>query len=341
MKNKSHFRGIALLAIAMLLVPSFALAAKTEWKFSIQGQRRAFTEGIELTKIIMEKADPDFQLTIVYGNALSPARQNLDGIKIGAFESAFVFAGYHPGKLPMTMVLELPFLLPGDHAIKNKIENVIKEHPIIRDELKDRWNAKFFVNAFLPPYELMGNKRIASVADFKGVKVRLSGPNARLLKDFFGAVPTMVAAPEGYEAVDRGMIDVFGLPWTYALGAYRIYEVSKYTTEGLAMGGGSVLFIANIDAWNKLPKKLQDMLPEIRRRQDQRLIEAYAEADKKWRPIFDKRLEIVPFPAAERAKIKAKAASAWKKWEKENNAKGFPATEILNFAKATVAKYSK
>ena len=341
MKNRSHCRWIALLAIAMLLVPSLALAAKTKWNFSIQGQRRAFTEGLEMTKIVMEKADPDFELNIVYGNALSPAKQNLDGLKIGLFESAFVFAGYHPGKLPMTMVLELPFLLPGDHAIKNRIEVAIKEHPIIRDELKDRWNARFFVNAFLPPYELMGNKRIAKVEDFKGVKVRLSGPNALLLKEFFGAIPTMVTAPEAYEAVDRGMIDVFGLPYTYALGAYRVYEVSKYTTEGLAMGGVSVLMLASIDAWDKLPKKLQDMLPEIRRKNDASLIAAYAKADKKWRPIFDKALEIVPFPAAERAKIEAKAAGVWKKWEAENNAKGFPATEILNHAKAMVAKYSK
>ena len=329
---------IALMFIVSLL-PAVVPAKKTKWNFSIQGQRRAFTEGLEAAKIMMEKADPDFEFNIVYGNALSPAKQNLDGLKIGAFESAFVFAGYHPGKLPMTMVLELPFLLPTDHAKKNRVETAIKEHPIIRDELRSRWNSKFFLNAFLPPYELMGNKRIASVKDFKGVKVRLAGPSAKVLQKNFGAIPTMVTAPEAYEAVDRGMIDVFGLPCTYAVGAYRVYEVSKYTTEGLAMGGGSVLMLVSVDAWNSWDPKLQKMLPEIRKHNDAALIAAYAKADKKWRPIFDKRLEIVPFPASERAKIIAKSKPVWVKWEKDNNKKGFPATKILNHAKAMAKKY--
>ena len=339
MKFQKILQALLVGVFALTLLPAVVPAQKKiKWNFSIQGQRRAFTEGLELVKVLMEKADPNFELNIVYGNALSPARQNLDGIRIGAFESAFVFAGYHPGKLPMAMVLELPFLLPTDHRKKNAAEVEIKNHPIIRNELRNRWNAVFFLNAFLPTYELMGKVRIASVKDFQGVKTRLSGPNAAILK-MFGAIPTMVPAPQGYEAVDRGMIDVFGLPYTYAFGAYRIYEVSKYTTEGLAMGGGSIFFVATVDAWNGLPKKLMDMMPEFRRRNDERLIEAYAQADKKWRPIFDKRLEIVPFPASERAKLLAKAKPVWEKWEKDNNAKGFPATEILNFAKKVVAKY--
>lgn len=338
MALRTVFRIFVAAIFAASLFPAVTPAKKVKWNFSIQGQRRAFTEGLELSKKIMEEADPEFELNIVYGNALSPAKQNLDGIKIGAFEAAFVFAGYHPGKLPMSMVLELPFLLPIDHKKKNAVENEIKAHPIIRDELRKRWNAMFFLNAFLPPYELMGNKRIATVADFDGVKTRLSGPNAEILK-MFGAIPTMVPAPEAYEAVDRGMIDMFGLPYTYALGAYRVYEVSKYTTEGLSMGGGSIFFVMSVDAHNDLSPKLKNMLPEIRRRNDERLIQAYADADKKWRPIFDERLEIVPFPASERAKLRTKAETVWKEWEKENNAKGFPATEILNFAKQVVAKY--
>lgn len=338
MRIKTTLKTLITLMFIVSLLPAVAPAKKTKWNFAIQGQRRAFTEGLEAAKIMLEKADPNFELNIVYGNALSPAKQNLDGLKIGAFEAAFMFAAYHPGKLPMTMVLELPFLLPTDHTKKNKVETEIKKHPIIRDELRSRWNAMFFLNAFLPPYELMGNKRIASVKDFKGVKVRLSGPNAKILQ-MFGAVPTMVPAPEAYEAVDRGMIDVFGLPYTYALGAYRVYEVSKYTTEGLAMGGGSVMMLMSVDAWNSWNPKLQKMLPAVRKHNDEVLIAAYVKADKKWRPIFDKRLEIVPFPASERAKLIAKAKPVWDKWEKDNNKKGFPATKILNHAKAMAKKY--
>ena len=60
-------------------------------------------------------------------------------------------------------------------------------HPLIAKEMADRWNMKYFGPTFLPPYEFMGNKRIAGVDDMKGVKMRISGLNAKALQTF-GAV---------------------------------------------------------------------------------------------------------------------------------------------------------
>ena len=70
----------------------------------------------------------------------------------------------------------------------------------------------------------------------KGVKMRIAGLNAKALQSF-GAVATMVTAPEGYQALERGTIDSFGFPYTFAFGAYKLHEVSKFATEGLAMSG--------------------------------------------------------------------------------------------------------
>ena len=92
-----------------------------------------------------------------------------------------------------------------------KLYHGVLNHPLIVKEMAERWNIKYFGPTFLPAYEFMGNKRIASVNDMKGVKMRISGLQATALQ-VFGAVPTMVTAPEGYEALQRGTIDSFGLP---------------------------------------------------------------------------------------------------------------------------------
>ncbi len=330
---------ISAFLLALVLFPGSTWAAKTVWNYNVWGGKRAYTKGIEVTKELMEKAGGgDFELKINYGDALGPRRQNLDSIKIGVFEAAATCVGYHPNKLPLLSVMELPFLLPGDLIARAKVEMAVLDHPAIKKEMASRWNARYLSPGLLPPYEFMGNKRIASTSDMKGVKMRISGLNAQALQEF-GAVPTMVTAPEGYQALDRGTIDSFGFPWTYAFGSYKLYEVSKYATEGIAMSGFMCLNAVSIDAWNALPDKIKSKVKNIQWEAVLQMKKAYEAADKKWLPIFKKRLEVVKFPASERKKLASNAGKIWDKWRKEQDGKGRPGTKMLNFVKAQVAKH--
>ena len=83
---------------------------KVNWRFSSWGQRRAITEGLE--HIVAEAArrtNGNFQIKIFYGEALSQAKENLDGISVGAFEAAYFCGSYHPAKHKPLNVLDLPF----------------------------------------------------------------------------------------------------------------------------------------------------------------------------------------------------------------------------------------
>jgi TRAP-type C4-dicarboxylate transport system substrate-binding protein len=244
-------------------------------------------------------------------------------------------AGYYPNKFPLLTVMELPFLTPAKTADHAKVYEAVMHHPLIVKEMAERWGIKYIAPVFLPPYEFMGNKRIKSVADMKGVKMRISGLNAKALQ-VFGAVPTIVTAPEGYTALERGTIDSFGFPYSYAFGAYKLYEVSKYVTEGLAMGGFMCFQGVSLKAWNKLPADLRAKLPEALKAGDAALMAAYKKADDKWIPIFKKKLEIDPFPAAERAKLAAGASKIWEAWAKDHGKDG---QAMLDFVKSESAKY--
>ena len=161
--------------------------------------------------------------------------------------------------------------------------------------MAERWNIKYFAPTFLPAFEFMGNKRIASVADMKGVKMRIAGLNAKALQAF-GAVPTMVTAPEGYEALQRGTIDSFGFPYSFAFGAYKLHEVSKFATEGMAMSGFLCFQGVSLTAWNKLPDNLKAKLPEAQELASAALLKAFKADDEKWIPLFKQKLEVVQFP---------------------------------------------
>ncbi|MFQ5565930.1 MAG: TRAP transporter substrate-binding protein DctP [Paracoccaceae bacterium] len=316
---------------------SAAAAGKTVWNFNVWGGPRAFTAGIEAIKAELEAAAPgEFELSINYGDALGHRKQNSENIQSGAFEAGQLCVGYYPNKYPLLSVMELPFLLPGSLEERAQVEMAVMNHPDIQAELAERWNMKFFGPSFLPPYEFMGNTRIETVDDMKGVKMRISGLNAKALM-VFGAVPTMVTAPDGYNALDRGTIDSFGFPYSYAFGAYKLYEVSKYVTEGLAMSGFMCFQGVNIDAWNKTPQAVRDALPAAQEKAVAALISAYRAADEKWIPIFHEKLEVVQISPETRAQIAAGAGEIWQEWADAQDAAGRPGSAMLKFVQEQVA----
>jgi TRAP-type C4-dicarboxylate transport system substrate-binding protein len=316
-------------------------SAETVWNFNMFGGKRAVTVAVEAVKDDLEKAGGGaFKFNMNYASALGPEKQIPENVKIGAYEAGAYCVGYYPSKFPLLSVMELPFLTPRDTAASAKVQEEVMQHPLIVAELKDRWNARYLAPQFLPAYEFMGNRRIETTADMKGVKMRISGLNARALQEF-GAVPTMVTAPEGYTALDRGTIDMFGFPYSYAFGAYKLYEVSKYVTEGLGMNGFMCFAAVNIDSWNATPQKVRDALPASVERGTTDMLAAYEEADKKWIPIYKEKLEVVKIAPAVRAEVAKGAGKIWEEWVKEQEDKGRKGREMLDFVKATVAKYTK
>jgi TRAP-type C4-dicarboxylate transport system substrate-binding protein len=329
----------AAIVLAAVVCTEPAFAQKVVWNHNVFGPPRAVTAGIETVRDVLQAASKgSLEIKIAYGSALGPEKQTPEAIKSGGYEGGMMCAGYYPNKFPLLSVLELPFLSPADIKVHAKIYAAVINHPLIVKEMASRWGIRYLGPIVLPPYEFMGNKRIAGVADMKGVKMRISGLNAKALQNF-GAVPTMVTAPEGYTALERGTIDSFGFPYSYTFGAYKMHEVSKYVTEGMAMSGFNCFQGVSVKAWEKLPKEVQAKQPEADKLALEAMIKAYKAADDKWIPIFKQRLEVTPFPAAERAKLAAGAEAIWDQWAKEQDAAGRPGKEILNFVKAEVAKY--
>ena len=332
----------AMVVFVAATAPMPASAAdKHTVNLNIFGPPRAVTRGVEaMAKGLNDAAGGAYEIKIHYGAALGPQKQTPESIKTGGYEGGQMCAGYYPNKFPLLSVMELPFLLPVDIKARAKVESAVLAHPDIVKEMASRWNIKYFAPVILPAYEFMGNKKIASTDDMKGVKMRISGLNAKAL-EVFGGVPTMVTAPEGYTALERGTIDSFGFPYSYAFGAYKLHEVSKYVTEGVAMSGFMCFIGISLDSWNKMPDKLKAMVPDLHAKGAQALFDAYEAADKKWIPIFKERLEVSKFPASERAKLSEGAAKYWNEWAAEQEAAGRPGKKILEFVKAEVAKATK
>jgi len=162
------------------------------------------------------------------------------------------------------------------------------------------------------------------------VRIRAGGEIAKVLKEF-GAVPTLLPAPEVFEAIDRGTIDLVAFPYSYAFGSFKVYEVSKYAMDGISLGTMGCAYVANKDAWDALPDEFKKIHMEWYKQAPQVWDDEYVAADKKWIPIFKKNLDLTTFPASERAKLVAKAQGIYDKWVAAREKAGLPGKEILEY----------
>ena len=96
----------------------------------------------------------------------------------------------------------------------------------------------------------------------------------------------------------------------------------------------------NIDAWNATPEKIKQALPTAQNKAIDAMIKAYKEADEYWIPIFREHVEIVKIAPSERVKLQTVSGKIWEEWADRQTAKGRAGNEILDFVKATVAKYT-
>ena len=333
------------LAAAALLPPVAAAqevkGPKVAWNFSVWGNTRAFTRGMEMIAAEVAKRTGDaFTIKIAFANQLSPERENLDNIKIGAIEGAMFCSSYHPGKNPGMTALDLPFLPLANLDVAQAVAERFYQHPYIVAEMK-KWNAFAFMGTLLPQYEFMGvGDPPRKLEDWKGKRVRALGGLGEAMRAL-GATPTTVPASEVYTALDRGTVDAASFPFSYAHASFKLNEISKWYTANLAPGAVNCPTVFSLAALEKLPPQYRKLLDGYKDAAYDVLKKAYKEADDKNIPEFKKKLTPVHYTDAELARFRTIGGKpVWDKWVSENAAKGVPAQELLDLILQTAAKAS-
>jgi TRAP-type mannitol/chloroaromatic compound transport system substrate-binding protein len=103
-------------------------------------------------------------------------------------------------------------------------------------------------------------KEIKSVADLKGLKLRIGGFAGRVLAKL-GVVPQQIAGGEIYPALEKGTIDAAEWVGPYDDEKLGFHKVAKYYYyPGWWEGGPALHVFTNQKAWDALPKEYQAIL---------------------------------------------------------------------------------
>lgn len=318
------------MAVAALSAP--VQASEVNWDLSVVGKPRAFTANVETLAAEVDRlSGGEFQIKVHFGGALAPSRETLDGLKIGAFDAGVFCAAWHPGKTPGLMGLSLPFLPILNLDEQQGALEAFLGNAAIRGELA-QWNTVPVMGTLVPRYEIMGKgKPPLTMEDWNGR--RLSAPaGLAAVMETFDTITTMQPAAETYGALDRGVVDAVGMPYSYAFSAYKIQEISDWYTTNLALGSTGCLVVANTASWEALPEKFQAILEEAKSAAYEAQRAAYEGADEANVTAFaEAGLTEVTYTDEQRAALTASAKPIWDAWAKEvTEEHGLPGAELLD-----------
>jgi len=223
-----------------------------------------WTPGMDLTlmdknyvKLVDEMAGNELKIKYYDGDSLVPVMQVLDSVQKGTLDAGFTAIEYWLGKDTAFEILSTyPMGMNGADAMNWLYGFGGLE---VAQEVFKKFNVVAFPYSISPPESgIRSNKPINSLADYKGLKVRVpSRTKGQVFKDI-GAAQIMMAGGEVYQALEKGVIDAaeFGTPnvdWSMGL-----QEVTKYwCSPGWHQPSVIYWLVINKKSWDNLPDNLK------------------------------------------------------------------------------------
>jgi tripartite ATP-independent transporter DctP family solute receptor len=187
---------------------------------------------------------------------LGGERDVAEGIQMGTVNGA-ILGGILQNFDPAMSILEFPFLFKNEAHVRAVMEGPVGDK--IRARLIAKTGLRILYHVMRTPRELTTKKPVKSLADVKGMKIRVPEMEAHLETwRALGATPTPLAFTEVYTALQLGTVDGQENPLG-VIYANKFYEVVDYLalTDHLV---GFMMIVMNNASFNKLDPGLQKAL---------------------------------------------------------------------------------
>ncbi|MEJ2739791.1 MAG: TRAP transporter substrate-binding protein DctP [Dehalococcoidia bacterium] len=198
-------------------------------------------------------------------------------------------------------------------------------------------------------YHMSSIKPIRTLDDFKGIKIRATGPINPVILKAAGAVPVGFTHNELYDALMKGTVD--GSLTDYDL-MYRFKEaeITPYVTRLFVAADPMLSTAINMDAWNKLSPEVQQVMLDLR----DEFPDIYAEygakqfLDVSIPKLYEDGIEIIDLPPADLEAIQTDPSvlairDGWVDWvlERKPELSRERAEEIKQFFSDKVQEYNE
>ena len=249
--------------LAASSAPAFAQGApEVKWRLTSSFPKSLDTiygAAEQMAKRVAEATDNKFQIHVFAAGEIVPGLQVLDAVQNGTVEMGHTVSYYYFGKDPsFAFDAAVPFgLSPRQMNAWMSEGNGTK--------LTREFFARFGVMNF--PLGNTGaqmggwyRKEIKTVADLKGLKMRIGGFAGAVLAKL-GVIPQQIAGGDIYAALEKGTIDAAEWVGPYDDEMLGFNKVAKYYYyPGWWEGGAMLTAQVNKEKWDALPKHYQAIM---------------------------------------------------------------------------------
>jgi C4-dicarboxylate-binding protein DctP len=208
-------------------------------------------------KLAEERTKGRVKVEVYANSSLYKDKEEMETLQLGAVQMlAPSLAKFGPLGVKEFEVFDLPYLFESDADLHKVTQGPVGQAMLKKLEPKGIIGLAFWDNGFKV---MSANKPLKTVADFKGLKMRIQSSKVldQQMRDL-GAIPQVMAFSEVYQALQTGVVDGTENPPSN-LYTQKMYEVQKDVTVS-DHGYLGYAVIVNKKFWEGLPPDIRTIL---------------------------------------------------------------------------------
>ena len=254
--------GLLKMAILFGVMTTSAFAAKYNLKMGMTAgtSQNEYKAAEVFAKELKKRSNGEIELKL-YPNAQLgkddlAMMQQLEG---GALDFTFSETGRLSTFFPEAEVFTLPYMIKDFNHMKKAVNTKVGKD--LFKKLHDKKGMTVLAQAYNGTRQTTSNKAIKTLADMKGMKLRVPGAPANLAyAKYTGAAPTPMAFSEVYLALQTNAVDGQENPLS-TIKAQKFYEVQKYLAMTNHILNDQLYLVSNI-TMEDLPANLQKVVKD-------------------------------------------------------------------------------
>lgn len=191
---------------------------------------------------------------------LGKAKDALTLLQTGVADIADISPAYITDKFALSGVAELPAMFGTACQGTMAYAKLVQPAGILANNEFQPNGVHVLVSVAYAPYKVLtANRKVETVKDFSGLKLRTAGGAMDMTAGALHAVSVRLPGPDILPSLSRGTLDGTLAP-LQSVKVFDLQTALKYMTTDVSLGSFITVYAISDRAWKKLPQETRDVL---------------------------------------------------------------------------------
>jgi TRAP-type C4-dicarboxylate transport system substrate-binding protein len=276
------------------------------------------------------------KITPYYGQSLGKVGNSLDMLKTGICDLCLMPTGVLSKDFRVQDVLSLPGLI-SNRSVGTELLYTLLYRGLLEKEFAGY--KPIVLQAHDPFYIVLAKKKVTTLEELKGMKIRFASITMKSYFEALGATPVSIPPPELFNALNTGVLDGTAASPGYIVMA-KLYEITKYISIANPVSCGANIVLMSQKTWDSLPPDIQLIMEELNTKAKYQYLDAGQQQDiDSIKQLKKAGIEMYHLSPSELKRWQKLAEPIMDQWVSDTQAAGYPGKEALGTALEVVERF--